>query len=86
MDADVELRAQSTIAGACAHLAKDNHADAVSLVNMYLNDQVSGGMPFTMALESLARAGIIVSMLAAEPDVEETFARITTQLAMSEIK
>lgn len=84
MDEKAELRAQSTVAGACAHLAKDNHADAVNIINLYLNDQKDNGMSFPMALESLARAGIIISMLAAEPDVEETFKRITTQLALIE--
>ena len=36
MDPKAELRAQSTVAGACAHLAKDNHADAVNLINLYI--------------------------------------------------
>ncbi|CAB4194573.1 hypothetical protein UFOVP1264_28 [uncultured Caudovirales phage] len=85
MQLDIENKAQVTIAGVCAHLAKDNHADAVSLVNMFLNDQMSDGLTFPQAIETLARAGIIIAMLAAEPDVEGTFERITTRLALSEI-
>jgi len=85
MNLTLERRAQITVAGACAHIAQENNADAAKLVNMFVTDVMEeNGIKFDEALEMLARAGIAISMMAAEPDVEETFRRIT--LTLSELQ
>jgi len=82
MNLVLEHRAQMTIAGACAHIAQENNADAAKLVNLFVSDVMEeNGVKFDEALEMLARAGIAVSMMAAEPNVEETFRRITLALS-----
>ena len=84
MDIKKERMAQVAVAGACSHLAQNNDESAAELVNYFMNDVMDDGIEFSEALEMLARAGIIVSLMAAKPDVKETFERITNELAMSD--
>jgi hypothetical protein len=85
MSREIELRARITMAAACTHFAKDNNADAVSLVNFFLQDVLESGKEMNDALESLTRAGIYVTLLAAQPNQIETLERITQELAFSEL-
>ena len=84
MISEIERRAQLTIAGACSHLSQENHSDAVSVVNLFLNDYVNEEFSLKEALEVLARAGIIVSMRAAQPEPREVFDQIIWDLVASE--
>lgn len=84
MIVDLELRAQRTIAAACVHLANENNADAVRLVNWFLQETTEDGMDAQLAMECLTRAGIVVSMMAAEPNQVEVFDQIIGELAMRE--
>jgi ferritin len=84
MIVDLELKAQKTIAAACVHIANQNNADAVRLVNWFLQETTDDGMDAQLAMESLTRAGIAISLMAAEPNPVEVFDRIIGELAMSE--
>ena len=77
---ELEKTAERVVAGSCALIAKENNADAAKLVQMFLDDARREGIQFKEAIEALARGGIVVALLAAEPYVEETFDRVIYRL------
>lgn len=77
---ELEKTAERVIAGSCALIAKENNADAAKLVQFFLDDARRDGHNFKEAIEALARGGIVVALLAAEPDVEDTMNRVIHRL------
>jgi hypothetical protein len=77
---ELEKSAEKVVAGSCALIAKENNADAAKLVQFFLDDARRDGIDLKTTMEALARAGIVVALLAAEPDSEETFDRVIQRL------
>lgn len=77
---ELEKSAEKVVAGSCALIVKENNADAAKLVQFFLDDARRDGIDLKTTMEALARAGIVVALLAAEPDSEETFDRVIQRL------
>jgi hypothetical protein len=77
---DLERSAERVIAGSCALISKENNADAAKLVQFFLDDARKDGHNFKQSLEALARGGIVVALMAAEPNSEEVFNDIIARL------
>ena len=79
---DLERSAERVIAGSCALISKENNADAAKLVQFFIDDARQDGHSFKQTLEALARGGIIVALMAAEPNSEEVFSEIIARLGV----
>lgn len=77
---ELERSAERVIAGSCALIVKENNADAAKLVQFFLEDAQKDGHNFKITLEALARGGIVVALMAAEPNSEEVFNDIIARL------
>jgi hypothetical protein len=77
---ELERSAERVVAGSCALISKENNADAAKLVQFFLDDAQKDGHNFKQALEALARGGIVVALMAAEPNSEEVFNEIIARL------
>lgn len=84
INTDLEKSAERIVAGSCALIAQENNADAAKLVQMFLNDARQDGYGFHQALEALARGGIVVALLAAEPDVLTNIENVIARLGASD--
>jgi hypothetical protein len=77
---ELEMSAERIVAGSCALIAKENKSDAAKLVQVFLDVARRDGYDIKQALEALARGGIVVALMAAEPDAEEVFDKIIARL------
>jgi hypothetical protein len=77
---ELEKTAERVIAGSCALITKQNNSDAAKLVQFFIEDAQKDGYDFKTTLEALARGGIVVALMAAEPDSEEVFNDIIARL------
>jgi hypothetical protein len=82
MNVNLDSRAELTIASACCHIINDRSDDAARVVNIFLNDCVEHEVKSETALESLARAGIKISLRVSE-DNAEPFYKIISELTLS---
>lgn len=80
---ELEKIAERIVAGSCSLIAQENNADAAKLVQLFLDDAKDYGFGFTQAIEALARGGIVIALLAAEPNKIEVFDRITARLSVA---
>lgn len=80
---ELERTAEKVIAGSCALIVKENNSDAAKLVQFFLEDAQKDGHDFKSTLEALARGGIVVALMAAEPSGEEVFDNIIARLGSS---
>jgi len=81
INAALEKTAERVVAGSCALIAQENNADAAKLVQFFIDDARRDGFGFTQAIEALARGGIVVALLAAEPNTVETMNHVIARLS-----
>jgi len=82
MNVNLDSRAELTIASACCHIANGRSDDAARVVNIFLNDCEEHEVKMETALESLARAGIKISLRVSNEETE-LFYEIISELTTS---